>query len=224
MIPCLNWIRSSLFLLWMTSNLSTPPFEADLRIDEARSPLHLFVLHRWLVTRCRVPLPRSSCSKPAAPVGREINRTGDRLLFGTGVAAVGILRNTSIPDFMVLQIGWRAFQRSRCLLACPHVADVGLTIGGVPAFRPGLVRLRCNAHALFDGIPFTVHPLLNVGGSLYGLSQLAAYERPGKRVGRGTAIGFNAPATAAFPVQRTKRGIGGYLRRSETRRSHARTH
>src|SRR6516225_4122863 len=193
-------------------------------IDEARSSLHLFVLHRWLFTGCRVPVPRQGCSKPAAPVGREINRTGDRLLSGNGVAAVGILRNTSIPDLMVLQICRRAFQRSRCLLACPHVADVGLTIGCVSAFRPGQVRLRCNAHTLFDGIPSTAHPLLNVGGSLYGLSQLAAHERSGKRVGRGTAIGFNESATAAFPVQRTKLGIGGYLRRSETRRSHARRH
>src|SRR5262245_477067 len=172
MIPCLNWIRSSLFLLWMTSNLSTPPFEADLRIDEARSPLHLLVLHRWLVTRCRVPLPRSGCSKPAAPVGREINRTGNRLLSGNGAAAVGILRNTSLPHRMVLQIRRGAFGRSRCLLACPHVPDVGLAIDCISAFRPGLVRLRCNAHALFHGIPFTIHPLLNVGGSLHGLSQL----------------------------------------------------
>src|SRR5204863_6277787 len=39
-----------------------------------------------------------------------------------------------------------------------------------------------------------------------------------------TAVGFNAPVTAAFPVQRPERGIGGHLRRSESRRSHARTH
>jgi len=59
-------------------------------------------------------------------VGREIDRTGDRLLSGNGAAAVGILRNTSIPDLMVLQIRWGAFRRSRCLLACPHFPDVGL--------------------------------------------------------------------------------------------------
>src|SRR5689334_3363342 len=164
-----------------------------------------------MVAGCVVPLSRPAGAKRAAALGRAKRRAGDRLLPVDGAPVVGVLRRAPFPDCVGTEVDRRAPLLRDWLLGRPHVIDVGLASDSVPAARPGIVRLRRNADALLHGVSRAAHPLCDVGGGLYRLSELAAYKRSGEAAGRRAAGGADASTAAAFSVQRAERGIGDDL-------------
>ena len=145
--------------------------------------IFLYFTAGWLFGS-RIPLHGLTSSETNRPLGRT-RRTGDRLLPGDGAVALGIPRHAPLPFGLVVSSRGRASGRCH-LLSLVHTSLMWASrLILFPLFGLGSLRLRPDAGALSDGVPWAVHPLLHVGGSLYRISQLAPDQRNRKRAGRG---------------------------------------